>query len=282
MSYLDKRGSTLVRLLTALVLVPVVFGLVMVPGLRIGFVLFAALMAAVGLWEYFGLVRALEIKAAPVPGMVFGMALVIAAGWHGKHGVPHPAMLSMRFIFAMGMLSLGVVHLFFDRQTLAGHAASVLGVLYVGGGAAHVVLLHGLAPSLVVFLLVTIILSDTGAYFAGRFFGRHKLAPRVSPKKTWEGAIGGLVAAGLGGVALYFMYFQISRWMLVVYVVMALLIAAFGQFGDLMESMLKRNAGIKDSGSIFPGHGGVLDRCDGILFAAPALYYLVLLPRMLF
>lgn len=280
MSLLDKRGSTWIRLLTAIVLVPVVFVLVLMPGLRIGFVLFAALMAAIGLWEYFGLVRALEIKAAPVPGMVFGMALVIAAGWHGRHGVPHPAMLSMALVFAAGMLTLGLVHLFFDRQTLAGLAASVLGVLYVGGGAAHVVLLHGLAPSLVVFLLVTIILSDTGAYFAGKRFGRHKLAPRVSPKKTWEGALGGLVAAALGGVALY--YLQLSTWAMAVYVAMAVLIAVFGQLGDLMESMLKRDAGIKDSGSIFPGHGGVLDRCDSILFAAPALYYLVLLPRMLF
>jgi len=282
MNFLDTRGSTWVRLLTAIVLVPVVFALVLVPGLRIGLVLFVALMAAIGLWEYFGLVRALEIKAAPVPGMAFGMAFVIAAGWHGKHGVPHPAMLSMSLVFAAGMLTLGLVHLFFDRQTLAGLAASVLGVIYVGGGAAHVVLLHGLAPSLVVFLLVTIILSDTGAYFAGKRFGRHKLAPRVSPKKTWEGAAGGLVAAALGGAALYFMYFRVSPWLIIAYMAMAVLIAVFGQFGDLMESMLKRNAGVKDSGSIFPGHGGVLDRCDSILFAAPALYYLALLPRMLF
>lgn len=282
MSLLDKRGSIWIRLLTAIVLVPVVFVLVLVPSLRIGFVLFAAIMAAIGVWEYFGLVRALEIKAAPVPGMVFGMALVIAAGWHGKDGVPHPAMLWMTLVFAACMLTLGLVHLFFDRQTLAGLAASVLGVIYVGGGAAHVVLLHGLAPRRVVFLLVTIILSDTGAYFAGKRFGRHKLAPRVSPKKTWEGALGGLVAAALGGAALYPVYFPISSWMMAAYALLAVVIAVFGQLGDLMESMLKRDAGIKDSGSIFPGHGGVLDRCDSILFAAPALYYLVLLPRMLF
>ena len=120
-------------------------------------------------------------------------------------------------------------------------------------------------------------LSDTGAYFAGRFFGKHKLSPTLSPKKTWEGSIGGLFAAAGGAIALqYFLLPHVPMWHVAI---LAPVAAAFGQAGDLLESMLKRSCGVKDSGKIMPGHGGLLDRSDALIFTCSAVYlYLVLVP----
>ncbi len=127
--------------------------------------------------------------------------------------------------------------------------------------------------------LAGVALADTGAYFTGKTIGRHKLAPLVSPNKTIEGAVGGIVWAILGMAVVFtlrgwFGWEVFPAWPLWRYVATGVLLAFFSQIGDLAESMLKRDAGIKDTGDIFPGHGGVLDRCDGFLIAAPLLYWL--------
>ncbi len=113
-------------------------------------------------------------------------------------------------------------------------------------------------------------LGDTGAYFAGRAFGRRKLMPRISPKKTWEGAIGGALLAIVGVALMKFIALPDLPWLHVV--MMGLVIDAVGVLGDLVESMFKRAMGVKDSGSIMPGHGGILDRIDSLLLTAPALW----------
>lgn len=278
----QNAGATATRVLTALVLIPVVFALELIPGLHLGFSLFVALLAGVGIWEYFGMVRALNLKSAPVPAVGLGMLLVAGSGF-----IPaHASVWVMAAFVATGLFVaaflLCVIHLLFDRQTLAGTAATVFGLVWVGGCATHLVLLHAMDKFLVLFLLVAVILSDTGAYFVGRAFGRHKLAPRVSPNKTWEGALGGIAAAALGGMVISQFFFALFPQVHWVYASVAAFVALFGQVGDLAESMLKRDAGVKDSGTLFPGHGGVLDRCDGILFAAPALFYLILILRTVF
>ena len=111
---------------------------------------------------------------------------------------------------------------------------------------------------------------DSGAYFAGRLFGKHPLFPRISPKKTWEGAIGGAVLCvwGWPGFYSYIMPLQAYHWL-----VIGGLISVFSQFGDLVESMFKRSIDIKDSGSILPGHGGILDRFDGMYFSVPIIWF---------
>lgn len=116
------------------------------------------------------------------------------------------------------------------------------------------------------FLLWT---NDTGAYLAGKYLGKHKLFERISPKKTWEGSIGGaiLTLAVAYVLSIYFTNLSINNWL-----VTGILITVFGGLGDLVESMLKRSIGIKDSGNILPGHGGILDRFDGLLLAAPFVY----------
>lgn len=111
--------------------------------------------------------------------------------------------------------------------------------------------------------------NDTGAYLSGRAMGRHKLFERISPNKTWEGFLGGLVLAVLISLFFPLLFDELVRWQ---WGVIALIIAVFGSLGDLVESMLKRSLGIKDSGQMLPGHGGILDRFDGLLMAAPLVY----------
>ena len=112
-------------------------------------------------------------------------------------------------------------------------------------------------------------LNDTGAYIFGSNFGKNKLFPRISPKKTWEGTFGGVVTALLVGVAISFYFDELS---LIQWIIFALITSVFGTYGDLVESMLKRRSGVKDSGHILPGHGGMLDRFDSALFAAPMVF----------
>ena len=126
----------------------------------------------------------------------------------------------------------------------------------------------------VILLLAIVWGGDTGAYFGGRFFGRRKLAPRMSPNKTWEGAIAGSIASQLGGFAVNWWY-DSSLGPLFMICLCALFGSVFGQMGDLAESTLKRFSGFKDSGGIFPGHGGILDRADGLLFAAPVVWLIL-------
>lgn len=156
--------------------------------------------------------------------------------------------------------------------------ATVLGAAWIGFGLAHILLLRGLdvKPQLISFtVLLVVFAADTFAYFGGRLIGRHKLAPTLSPGKTWEGfVVGSLVGVFVAFVALYpdrDTYLVI--WEALVLGVAVVLVAVAG---DLFESMLKRDMQVKDTGHLLGGHGGVLDRVDALLFAAPAAYYLVL------
>jgi len=173
---------------------------------------------------------------------------------------------------------------FGDLASVAGRlAASITGILYAGVLFQFLVLLkrdggeHG--GDLVVLVLAVAWLGDTGAYFAGRFLGKTKLYPAISPKKTWAGAIGGLAASLAAAVAMKLIRIEDLSWVDVI--LLSLPAAALGQMGDLVESMIKRSRGVKDSGSILPGHGGILDRVDAVLFIAPYTYlYLRFAPQI--
>lgn len=154
---------------------------------------------------------------------------------------------------------------------------TVAGILYVGWLLGHLVALRGLddGRNWVFFILFVTWASDTFAFFVGRKFGRHKLAPSISPGKTWEGAAGGVGAA----VIMSILFFTPTPFRLPLIswqaIPLAVLVSIFGQLGDLVESLLKRNMGVKDSGSLMPGHGGVLDRIDSLVFASVVVYYVV-------
>jgi phosphatidate cytidylyltransferase len=159
-------------------------------------------------------------------------------------------------------------------------AAFFMGVTYVGVCAAHLGLLRYLpmGKEWILFLLVTVFSGDAGAYYIGKGIGRHKLCPNVSKGKTVEGAAGGLI---LNAIAAFFLWFALLKDVDPrALVLLALVIGAIGQVGDLVESMVKRSAGAKDSGSILPGHGGILDRIDAVLLASPFLYWILSLGRI--
>jgi len=151
-------------------------------------------------------------------------------------------------------------------------AASVLALIYTSLPFSMLITIdrHSEGNIWILFLLCIVIASDTGAFYAGRFFGRHKLHKTVSPNKTWEGTIGGLVSSLIA--CLFCLTFFVPYRMHTTLLVLALAISVAEQMGDLAESLLKRNSGVKDSGNLLPGHGGILDRIDGFIFAIPVLY----------
>lgn len=159
------------------------------------------------------------------------------------------------------------------ENSLPSSAIAVLATTYVGMLSGSLIRLHNDFPEgykLVFFLLLVVWLGDTGAYYVGKQFGKHKLSPRISPKKTIEGLIGGISASIIAAVVIHFTFFP--KFPLLHAVIAGVLLSVAGVIGDLAESMWKRSAAVKDSGTLIPGHGGFLDRFDSILFTAPILY----------
>lgn len=160
-------------------------------------------------------------------------------------------------------------------DALPSSAIAVMATLYVGMLGGSLIRLRNdfppnIGPKLVFFLLLVVWLGDAGAYYVGRKFGRHKLSPRISPKKTVEGGIGGIITAILTAIVVHFTFFP--QLPLVHAVTAGVILSLAGMVGDLAESMWKRSAAVKDSGTLIPGHGGFLDRFDSIFFTAPILY----------
>ncbi|HBW39078.1 phosphatidate cytidylyltransferase [Desulfosporosinus sp. BICA1-9] len=174
------------------------------------------------------------------------------------------------------LIGFGRLALTYPKTSLNEANYNILSVVYTVILLSHLYLLREL-PRGIEWTFLTIFLvwaTDTGAYLIGRQFGRHRLAPHVSPKKTVEGSVGGLLFSI--GIALGFWRFVGgAHWM--TYIILGLVIGTSAQIGDLFESALKRSAGVKDSGSLIPGHGGILDRFDSLIFAIPLVYYGIIL-----
>jgi phosphatidate cytidylyltransferase len=180
------------------------------------------------------------------------------------------------FTLTLVVLSLFLYVLLTKRsisEAIPAFGITLLGILYVSWLMSHLVLLRGLSngKEFVFYLLLVVWAGDTGAYYTGKSLGKHKLAPTISPKKTIEGAIGGIIASLLASCLAKFTFLPLLSY--IDCLILGLVLAMIAQCGDLCESLLKRAVKIKDSGSILPGHGGILDRVDGVMFAAPVLYY---------
>ncbi|HBV87351.1 phosphatidate cytidylyltransferase [Desulfosporosinus sp.] len=174
------------------------------------------------------------------------------------------------------VICLGRLALTYPKSPLSEVNYNLLSVIYAVVLLSHLYLLREL-PRGLEWTFVTIFLvwaTDTGAYLIGRQFGRHLLAPQVSPKKTVEGSVGGLLLSIVVAILCWYLIGG-SSWL--TYVILAVVIGISAQIGDLFESALKRSAGVKDSGEIIPGHGGILDRFDSLIFALPLVYYGVIL-----
>jgi phosphatidate cytidylyltransferase len=262
------------RILTALVALPILLYTVW-NDTPYFFVALAALAILFGLIEFYGLAAKRDLRPWRIGGSAAAMGVV------GSMVLSEPGLI-VATLAALVLFSLGISLLRPDEQSraLASVSATVFGVIYVGLLASFMVGVRMIAdtpttPKLAAKLLTTffamVMMTDTGAYYTGRTLGRHKLAPRISPGKTIEGSIGGFITAILAGLVCRLVFFpQIP----VVHVILlGGVIGIVSQIGDLAESMLKRGSEVKDSGSIFPGHGGMLDRVDSLLFCAPILYY---------
>lgn len=221
------------------------------------------IVVAAGAWEWSGFLR-LDGPGARL-GYVAAIALGIALAWR-LTGTDPALRLLLALTLAWWLLALAWLAFAPERggpraTALAGFAVLVPAAVGIG----RLVAIEPRGQALLLFLLVLIAAADVGAYFGGRAFGKLKLAPRVSPNKTWEGLLSGMLAslaAALAGGVLF--REPLGRWMLV-----CLMVALVSVVGDLLESMFKRQVGLKDSGGLLPGHGGVLDRVDSLTAAGP-------------
>ena len=254
------------RIVVSLVLLPVILGIVWLGG----WWLFAAALVGglIALHELYSMGRGLRPL---VLGGYVGLILTLLGAEVGE------VSWMVGGIFATIVIAF-VVFGFSDARPSATAAISLtlLGVVWVGGGLATFMLLREIPEHgrLVVFtVLIAVFADDTAAYFVGRTIGRHKMAPTISPGKSWEGFIGGTIAAM--AVAFFAMYDQ-GFLTDIEAVALGAAIAVSSTLGDLFESAIKRDLGVKDSGRLLAGHGGVLDRIDSILWAGPAAFYVVL------
>jgi phosphatidate cytidylyltransferase len=202
------------------------------------------------------------------------VAVVVYACWWAA--VPAPLSIVVLAIIVTAWLSFEVLR---QARTFAQAAIDLVAPIYVGAPLGMLVALQSLTgPKGTLLLMATIVVSDTAQYYTGRAFGRRPLAPTISPKKTVEGAIGGvLIATAFMAIAMTFLF---PATPVVVRVLLGLVVVFLGITGDLFESRLKRLAGMKDSSHLIPGHGGVLDRIDALLFAIPVFYFMVLQGRV--
>jgi phosphatidate cytidylyltransferase len=256
------------RVGTALVALPlVVAALVAGPPWLVLAILVVAL--GIGLHEYFALVSARGIRPLPLAGALTAAALFVDVVAPGALAFPCGPLGLLLLLGAM--LARGP-----DQDAVGAGAATLLGAVYLGVLGGTIGALRLLEPVeqggvRIVLLLGILVVADTFAFFVGHAFGRRRLAPSISPGKTIEGALGGLAGGVVG--AFLIRQFGLPGLPPLHTVGLGVAVAALGIVGDLEESLLKRWAGAKDSGTLFPGHGGMLDRLDSLLFGAPVLYY---------
>ncbi|MDQ2978724.1 MAG: phosphatidate cytidylyltransferase [Acidobacteriota bacterium] len=262
------------RELAAAVAIPVVLGILFfLP--TICFNVLVAGIALAALWEFYRLAEKAGLPVSKTVGL--GASAVLLLYWAAIRGLGFYPDRPGGTVAAAGLLALvflacaaPLLARLDPRRALGGSSATVFGVLSVALPATAMCSLRALTPRAVLLLFLIVWGCDSFAYYTGRSIGRRKLAPAVSPNKTWEGTIGGLVGATLIGAAA-------GAWMVLpelgpgLGAVAGAAASSAGQMGDLVESLWKRGAGVKDSGTFLPGHGGFYDRIDSLLFAGPAL-----------
>ncbi|MGA2144812.1 MAG: phosphatidate cytidylyltransferase [Bryobacteraceae bacterium] len=252
------------RVLTAAALIPIVLCLVL---LGSPLVLWTAVAAAALLSyrEYREMVRAAGFGDSGLIGYCAGLLLLASAVPAAPPGAGALVMVAGAIAFmALAMRAADLAH------ALPRASAGLLGVVYIFGCWSYAIPLHRANRQWLMYALLVSWAGDVGAYYVGRAFGRHRLAERVSPKKSWEGAVASVVTSVVvaGGYLAYFVR-GVAWWHVVA---LSALANVAGQIGDLAESALKRGVGVKDSGSLLPGHGGFLDRVDSTLFVLPVVW----------
>lgn len=265
------------RILTAVILLPFLIASILVPWLQLLFVAIAAAAMVFALYEFYVLARKRDMKPDIGAGFLGSAALftIFCFAEPGRDFDFSLIQLTVLVLTAGVLIAATLRGAPFDK-IIASSGATVLGVLYIVLLGGHLMAVRmgfeqKLSAHLLSFFFLVLMGADTAAYYVGRALGKHKLAPKISPGKTWEGVAGGMVAALALATVSHFWFFRELplKWALPLAAVMMIL----GLLGDLSESALKRSAGAKDAAKILPGHGGVLDRLDSLLFNAPLIYY---------
>ena len=257
----------MIRIITAIVFLPVFFSIVQYGSSTVFFVFFSAILLA-ALFEFYTLLIQNGQKCMIYAGMILGWFIAFSFFINQSQLIPYSIIVLIMGLFFLKLISKQPLNASVEEIS-----NTLFGVLYISFLLSYVIFIRkDEAGRQLIFMLVLIIwLGDTLAYYVGTLAGKHPLAPSISPGKTIEGAIGGLLGS-FGGALLahYWFYPSIS---IANSFLLGLVVGMAGQVGDLCESMLKRNLKVKDSGFLVPGHGGLLDRLDSILFSAPVFYY---------
>ena len=254
------------------------------------FTILVAIWGLLAAFEFYRLVAASKVSPLTYFGLVWTLFFILSRDSNLLSLLePHFNLNLLIPLLLTSAVILSLIWLLLRRQkegAFIGWAWTIGGILYIGWLLSHFVALRGgyhplsiteaAGRNWVFLALFTTFASDTAAFFVGRALGKHHLAPRISPGKTWEGAMAGVFGAIL--VSLLFtlstpLQLPLTYWQAIL---LGSLVSLFGQLGDLVESLFKRNMGVKDSGALLPGHGGFLDRIDSIVFAGVVVYYYVL------
>ncbi len=253
------------RILTAIVGIPVILACIFYGGIFFQLMFFVVVLFSV--MEFFSVTK--KFKPMGILGVL--TAVIFYAALNFNFYIREIMILSIFIIFFFAMLTRPV-------ENISGSIAlTCFGAFFITWSLFHMVLIRDIPKygmQYIIFLFINVWLLDTGAYFVGKKFGRHKLASTISPKKTIEGAAAGVVTAVVVSVICRYV-FMAEIITNVEAVIFGLVISFVGQFSDLAESLFKRDCNVKDSGNILPGHGGMLDRFDSYLFAAPVFYCLI-------
>jgi phosphatidate cytidylyltransferase len=262
------------RVITAAVGVPLVILAIWFGDPWPWFTLLIAAAALAGTYEFYHIANFDRREPLIYLGLLWSLALVLSPHYRNPDFLPI-------VITAAMLISLICLLLRPSREkAFRDWAWTIVGALYVGWMLSYWLNLRGLADgrNWVYLAMLTTFANDTGAFFIGRARGKHKLAPAISPAKTWEGAIGGLISSILAAIVIALVLnlispFAFKYWQIIL---LGFLVSLFAQLGDLVESLLKRNMEVKESGNLLPGHGGILDRFDSLIFVGAVVYYYVL------
>jgi phosphatidate cytidylyltransferase len=266
------------RLVTALWGIPLIIVAVWFDTPIVWFTLLAAVCGGLGVFEFYRLAGILKTIPLAISGVIITILFIIYPHIRYSFNLP-PASLVLTGVVLLSLIML--VFLPKEEGLFIRWTTMAAGILYVGWMLSFLISLRletGTAAfpeagrNFVFLALFATFGSDTAAYFIGKAIGKHKLAPRISPGKTWEGTAAGII----GGIIICLLFtldtplqLPLNYWQAVL---LGVLVSVFGQIGDLVESLLKRNYGVKDSGSLMPGHGGILDRMDSVLLAGVVVY----------
>lgn len=251
------------RIITAVFLLTGLLGIVFFTSTQ-AWALISLVVVWLGVSEWSGLIQLKRSQGYFISGFALALGLSMTF-MHKMLFFHYQGQVILAVLLAAGLFWLCIAPIWLITQKVPGKVGmSLLGLLLILAAWLGLVGLHAVSPLLLLAIIAAVSIADSAAYFAGKRFGRHKLAPEISPGKTWEGVLGALAAVSVYGAALSY-YLHYSLWL----IACLWMLVALSIVGDLVESLLKRRAGLKDSGQLLPGHGGVLDRIDGFMPTLP-------------